>query len=313
MNSSNRVTVVIPLLNEEKSLPAFLLRLEKVAIQLRKSRPLKILFVVDPSTDKTVDILMEFKKRFSNVSIICTKKRLGHQHSIILGMKMVEFGSCITMDGDGQHPPEIIPKMLERLRKPDEIIQTVRSIKFSRGSVWASIFSMIFYRVFQKISHLKNIKEMSDFRLLGPEPLKTLNNMFQGENFFLRGYIQTIGAKIKYVEYEFIPRVSGKTKYSTKAKIDLAISGLTSFSRFPLNLTLFVGLCIIVVAFGAVLYLVIMDFFGSAYPKGWLTIVAVVVFLHGIQMLSLGMLGIYILSINEKLLPKDKNLIIKII
>jgi len=288
MNNKFLVTIVIPCMNEEGNIFAIY---ERIQIQMKKYK-FEILFVDDGSTDRTIDRIKELSLKYKNVNYLSFSRNFGHQKALKAGYDHA-FGDCvICMDADLQHPPEVIPELIQKWQEGYEVVYTVRDDSVRTG-FFKKITAKYFYSLLRLLSGVPIEDGAADFRLLDKKVISVIREN-EEEFLFLRGYIFWAGFNriaIKYVPEE---RFSGKTKYSFKKMFAFAISGITSFSINPLRLTTFIGLIIIIFTLFYSIYIAYVSFYLNLAVKGWSSTLLTILMLGGFQLLSLGIMGEYL-------------------
>ena len=282
-------SVVIPVFNEEENLELLHRRLSKVLENLCEDY--EIIFVDDGSTDKSLEIMRKLRKTNGRVKIISFSRNFGHQIAITAGIDYASGRAVIVMDADLQDPPEVIPRLVEKWREGYDTVYAIRESR--KDPILKRTIAFIFYRLFKRMSDVDIPVDAGDFRLMSRRVVDILKIMPE-RNRYLRGLASWVGfsqAKIRYTRDE---RYAGKRKYTLWQSAKLALDGITSFSHFPLRLVIHLGLVVSLVGF---LYTtkIIIDtlLFGRTVP-GWTTLMAAVLFLGGVQLIVVGVIGAYI-------------------
>jgi len=282
-------SVVIPVFNEEENLELLHRRLSKVLENL--CQDYEIIFVDDGSADKSLEIIKKLRKINERVKIISFSRNFGHQIAITAGIDYASGSAVIVMDADLQDPPEVIPKLVEKWRQGFDTVYAIRESR--KDPILKRAIAFVFYRLFQRMSDVDVPVDTGDFRLMSRRVVNVLKSMPE-RNRYLRGLASWVGfsrARIRYARNE---RYAGKRKYTLWQSARLAFDGITSFSHFPLRLVIHVGLVVSLVGF---LYTtkIIIDtlLFGRTVP-GWTTLMAAVLFLGGVQLIVVGVIGAYI-------------------
>jgi dolichol-phosphate mannosyltransferase len=296
MNDLPFVSIVLPAHNEaaniEPMYESLILVLEAEALS-----EFEIIFVDDGSEDKTADVVERLSNKDSRVKLIQLFRNFGHQNALTAGIAHARGEVIITMDCDLQHPPEIIKEMLSKYREGNDVVYTVRRNK-QKGTL-KNMASSIFYRLFNKITHLNINSNSSDFRLMSKKVADCLSAMRE-KNRFLRGMTPWIGGRSTFIEYDVAPRLYGNPSYTLKKSVLLAIAGLMSFSTLPLKIIFYAGIVISFLSFGYGLYLVGHKIFvGTAVP-GFTDIIASILFIGGLQLISLGIIGKFLVIVLDE-------------
>lgn len=276
------LSIVIPLFNEEEAVPELLKQLFFVCQSLNKS--FEIVFVDDGSKDRTSELLKNAAQKDPRVKVIKFSRNFGHQAAFNAGIDVSSGEMVLTMDGDLQHPPQLIPEFINNAKEGYDIVIGERSGEKSKG---------LGYKFLSSITNLE-FRNASDFALYSRRVVKTLKSMPERERF-LRGMVQWVGFKKKYIPYTVQARRHGKAKYNLKKLFSLYMSGVTSFSAFPLRLAFWTGLGIFIACIVFSTYVVI-DHYINPNPliAGWATLVILVSGLGGIQLTVLGIVGEYL-------------------
>lgn len=281
---------MVPLFNEEEVLPLLLSELSKVCDSTKKSY--EIVLIDDGSRDKTWRLMQEASERNSKIKAVKFSRNFGHQSAFGAGINLASGDMVITMDGDLQHPPHLIPEFIKRAEAGNDIVIGERT-KNEQNSPLREITGTLFYKFLSAITNLE-FKNVSDFALYKRSVVETLKSMPEKERF-LRGMVQWVGYKKSYVPYVVESRKAGSAKYTAKKLFGLIMSGVTSFSAFPLRLAFWVGS--FVFAFSIVFSgYVVWDHYANPSPflAGWATLVILVLFFGSIQLIVLGIVGEYL-------------------
>lgn len=284
-----RVSVVVPCFNEEGNLAELYTQLLK-ALDAYPNR--EFIFVDDGSTDNTPALLEEIAEKDKDVKIIILSRNFGHQFALKAGLDHATGDCVISLDADLQHPPELIPELISKWRQGHEVVYTIRR-DTTQTSFFKRITASFFYRIARKLSSVEVHPGAADFRLLDRAVVDVLKEC--RENYlYLRGLVAWAGFRQTFIEYTPNERFAGKTKYSTRKMIRFALAGITSFSIRPLQLSLVLGIIIAGLAFLYGLYVLYIYAFTDKAVAGWASTTASVLFIGGIQLIVLGILGEYI-------------------
>ena len=295
-----RLTVVAPVYNEADVIERFYERTKAVLDTLSDRYESSLLFVVDRSSDDTLAILLRIAARDRTVRVLALSARFGHQMSLLAGIDAAtDADAIIMMDSDLQHPPEMIPVLLDRFAAGNDIVHTVR-VATEGSTVARRAAGSAFYRVMSFLSDTTITPNVADFRLISQRVATVVRQQVRERNLFLRGIFSWIGFTQCHVEYEAAERAAGSSKYSLSRMMRLAVAGILSFSTRPLQLSIYVGMGMALLGFLIGVVSIIEYFTAADLPSGWTTLVTLLVFFSGVQLVFLGILGIYVGAIYEE-------------
>jgi polyisoprenyl-phosphate glycosyltransferase len=287
------ISIVIPVFNEAESLPLLFDHLKPVLQALPYT--FEIVFVDDGSTDQTYQLIKEHQRHDRRVKALSFSRNFGHQAALTAGLQYATGDAVITMDGDLQHPPSLIPSLIEKWREGFQIVFTTREATADEPLL-KKITSRLFYRIINAFSDTPVQPFGADFRLLDRKVVNSLNTLEERDRF-LRGLIGWMGFASVGVPFTADARVAGTSKYSTKKMVKLAVDGITSFSAAPLHFVTYLGLIVSFFSFLYGLYSIYAYFFTSRTIPGWTSILVAVLFLGGVQLISIGFLGEYLIRV----------------
>ncbi|HEY59275.1 MAG TPA: glycosyltransferase family 2 protein [Anaerolineae bacterium] len=283
-------SIIAPVFNEVESLPEFYQQVKKVMNSTRASW--ELLLIDDGSTDGSTDLMRKLAAKDKHVRAIIFARNFGHQIAVTAGMDYSVGNAVVIIDADLQDPPEVILELIEKWKEGNQVVYAVRRKR--EGESWFKVFTAsLFYRVIHRITDVNIPLDTGDFRLVDLHVVDVMRTMRERHRF-LRGMSAWVGFKQIGVEYDRKERFAGKTKYPFKKMLKLALNAVTSFSYFPLQLaTIFgflcAGLSILAIPMVAILRLSNQEaFFGQA------TTLVAVLFLGGVQLIFLGVLGEYV-------------------
>ena len=285
-----KISFVVPVFNEEENIREFHRRLTQVMAPLPYDY--EILFIDDGSKDRTSQLIRELSEKDPHVQGYVFARNFGHQLALTCGLDQSTGDAVISMDGDLQHPPEMVPELLKKWEEGYEIVQTVR--KATEDATWfKNITSRLYYKLINSMSEVRVTPGGSDFRLMDRKAVDALNR-FRERARFIRGMVNNLGFRYTTLEFVAPPRFAGHSKFSLRKMLRFALDGITAFSRVPLRLALYVG-CIAglgsILLIGHVIYVkyIIQD----AVP-GWTTLAAAEFFLGGVELIGIGIVGEYV-------------------
>ncbi len=282
------INIVIPCYNEGENTEVVVSALQEVL----KEYNFTIILVDDGSCDDTLSYLIELSQEFSNVKYLSLSRNFGHQIALKAGLDVSDGHCVISMDGDMQHPPSILPTLIEKWREGNDIVFTKREID-EKASFFKRFTSSLFYKIINNLSYIRIEEGSADFRLIDQKVAIAIKQ-FNEQDIFLRGLFQWVGYKTTYVKFTPGERFSGTTKYSTRKMLQLALAGITSFSVKPLRLAFYIGLVLSMVGFLYGFVALFTYFFTNKNITGWTSLIIFTTFIGGFQLLTLGILGEYI-------------------
>jgi len=288
-----RITILLPCYNEEGNLRVLNERLQEIIkMESLKSYEFDMMFVDDGSSDRTMDVLKEICDERSNSYYISLSRNFGHQNAIKAGIDKASSDAVIMMDADMQHPPELIEEMVQQWEKGFDVVNTVRMDGKNQGW-WKRKTSRLFYRLVNVFSHVRIDAGAADFRLLD----RTVVEVLQGwneQNLFFRGIIPWLGFRQCKLKYRPEKRHHGDTKYTYRKMMSFALDGVTSFSIKPLRLSIFIGIFFSFISLLIALYAIYINVFTDRAVPGWTSVMVSTVFLGGLQLLMIGIIGEYL-------------------
>lgn len=285
------ITALIPAYNEEECIYELYNRVTSVLKNL-KNYDYEILIINDGSKDNTLFILEELHNQDNHVQYVNLARNYGKETAMAAGFDYAKGDVVVILDADLQDPPELIPDMLIHYEEGYDDVYGRR--KSRKGETWLKkTTSKLFYILLQKSTRVNILKDTGDFRILSRRALEALKK-YKEHNRYTKGFFALIGLKKKEFLYDRNPRIAGKTKWNYFSLLNLAIEGITSFSTFPLRLSSILGFVTALVGFIYILFLVIKTLIFGADIKGYPTLLSIIIFLGGIQLLSLGVIGEYL-------------------
>ena len=288
--SNPQLSVVVPAYNEEGNVPRLCADLKKVLCLLNISW--EIIFVDDGSTDKTWEKIVLLQEQDRLVKGIRFSRNFGHQYALFAGLSNARGQAVIAMDADLQHPPEVIPQLLEQWYNGSKIVQAIR--RDNENTSWSKkTSSRLFYKIFSLLSGVDLSAGMADFRLLDRQVVNELIKSKE-DALFLRGLVEWLGFKTSKVEFVSGDRFSGNSKYSLKKMLKFAWTGIISFSIVPLRIGIFVGMLSSLFAFYLLSEAIYIKMFTDKAVPGWASTIGVVSLLFGLLFIFLGIVGEYI-------------------
>jgi glycosyltransferase involved in cell wall biosynthesis len=291
MISNKLISIVIPMYFEELVVNECYKRLNPVLESIKYDY--ELIFVNDGSTDKTLELLRELGEKDNHIKIVNLSRNFGHQIAVTAGIDKAKGNAIIIMDADLQDPPELIPMMLDKWECGFDVVYAKR--KRRKGETWFKLFTAkTFYRVLDNLTDIRIPLDTGDFRLIDRKISRELSIMKE-KNRFLRGMVAWIGYKQGSIEYEREERFAGDSKYPLRKMIKFALDGIFSFSTKPLKYVERIGIISVLVSLYIFLSSFISKIRGNGHlVDGWTSLICVITFLGGVQLLSIGILGEYI-------------------
>jgi len=283
-------SIIAPIYNERDNLPELHRRVTEVMDSTRE--PWELILVDDGSSDGSSDIIRELAKKDKHIRPVIFARNFGHQVAVTAGLDYSRGDAVVIIDADLQDPPELILEMAKKWEEGNEVVFAVRAER--EGESWFKLWTAsLFYRIISRITDVKIPLDTGDFRLMDRKVVSVMNKMRERHRF-LRGMSAWVGFKQVGVEYKRAARVAGETKYPFRKMFRLAINAITGFSYFPLQVATFFGFISAGVAILAIPIVIAMRIAGNGAFTGQATTLIAVLFLGGVQLISLGILGEYI-------------------
>lgn len=283
------LSLVVPVFNEIETLPAFHQR--ATAALERCGDSYEIIFVDDGSNDGSLEELRRLAAADEHVRLVSFSRNFGHQTAVTAGMNYSSGAAVVVIDGDLQDPPEIIPQLLARWREGYQVVYAIRRTR--RESVLKRAAYRVFYRLLRALSYVNMPLDAGDFAIIDRRVVDLLNEMPE-RNRFVRGIRAWVGFRQTGLEYDREPRFAGESKYPLTKLLRLAYDGVVSYSFVPLRMVTQLGFVISLVAFALIVYLLLLRVFFGMLLVGWTSTIVVILFLGGVQLISLGILGEYV-------------------
>ncbi|CAN5783009.1 glycosyltransferase family 2 protein [soil metagenome] len=284
------LSIVVPIWNEEQVIPELYKRV--VEIMDSTGQSWELICVNDGSRDQSMRLLFDLNAKDPRVKIIDFSKNFGHQVAISAGADFAEGDAVIVMDADLQDPPDVVLRMIEKWREGYEVVYAVRSKR--EGETWFKLFTAkVFYRLLRGVANIDIPVDAGDFRLMDRRVVLAMRQLRE-KHRFMRGLSSWVGFKQIGVEYERAERFAGETKYPLRKMIRLAMNAITSFSYLPLQLATYVGFTLAFLSLLGIILAIVLRLSGSDAFHGQATTLVSVLFLGGIQLIFLGIIGEYL-------------------
>ncbi len=285
------LSIIIPIYNEEGNIDKLFSRLNQV-IQKLNLKEVEYIFINDGSKDRSLELIKTLAQRESSVKYINLSRNFGHQIAVSAGLDNSKGDAVVIIDADLQDPPELIEDLYKKLREGNEVVYAKRRSRQGEGAM-KKFTAKLFYRILRNVTAINIPVDTGDFRIIDRKIVDVLKNMPEQQKF-LRGQISWIGFNQTYVEYDRDERYAGKTGYTYKKMARLALDGITSFSNFPLKFATIAGFVVSGISFFMILYALYSRFISKDYEPGWTSLMLAVLFIGGIQLIGIGIIGEYI-------------------
>ncbi|RUT99492.1 glycosyltransferase [Mesorhizobium sp. USDA-HM6] len=302
------IDIVCPVFREEEAISLFHERLMGVLDSHRDVHRFRVRYVLDPSGDQTEAILKAIALADERVELLVMSRRFGHQAALVAGMDRSDAEAVIMLDSDLQHPPELIPDLIRRWADGADIVQTVRQ-DLGEIHVLKRMTSRWFYRLFRKLGGVGLQVGAADYRLLSRRVVEIFRNEVREHNPFLRGLVGWVGFRVDYVPFVPAARTHGRSKYRLSTLLNFALNGICSFSKVPLRFCVGSGLVLSILSLIVGAIQIALHFTKTVDVPGWSSLFAAVIFIGGIQLFFLGVLGEYISLIFDEVKNRPRYIV----
>lgn len=284
------ISLVIPIWNEELVIPELYRRVLQIMENIGESW--EMICVNDGSSDRSLEVLLALRDQDPRVKVLDFSRNFGHQIAITAGSDFAEGDAVIVMDADLQDPPEVVQRMVQKWREGYEVVYAVRTVRQgeTKFKLWTA---RLFYRLLKQITDVHIPLDAGDFRLMDRRVVLTMRRLRE-QHRFMRGLSSWVGFHQIGIEYERAERYAGETKYPLRKMVRLAISAITSFSYVPLQLATVVGFALALLSLLGIVVTIVLRLSGSSFFLGQATTLVSVLFLGGVQLIFLGILGEYL-------------------
>ena len=283
------LSIVVPCFNEEESIGIFLKEIQNIL----DDYDYEIIYVNDGSEDNTLKNIKEIADSNSNIKYISFSRNFGKESAIYAGLKNASGDLICVMDADLQHPPSLLPEMIEAITKENYDIAAARRVSRKGEPKIKSFFSHLFYKVFNRLSKMKLMEGATDYRMMTRQVVDSVLELNE-YNRFSKGLFQWVGFNTKWIEYENVERIAGKTTWSFWGLVSYSIEGIVAFTTTPLTVSILLGTIFSIIAFIYMVFIITKYLLYSDPVQGFATIMSVILFLGGIQLLFIGVLGKYL-------------------
>ncbi len=287
------ITVIVPCYNEEESLPLFYEEIIKVADKMSKQVDFEFILVNDGSKDKTLEISKNLSKKDKRVKYVSFSRNFGKEAGMLAGLEYAKGDYIAIMDADLQDPPSMLPEMYNIIKKEGYDCVGTRRVTRKGEPPIRSFFARCFYKIINKMSKVEMVDGARDYRLMTRQMVNSIISMKE-YNRYSKGLFSFVGYDTKWLEYENIERVAGETKWSFWKLFKYAIEGIVAFSTVPLSISAILGIIMCLVAFIAIIVIIIKTLMFGDPVGGWPSMVCIILFVSGIQLFCMGIIGQYL-------------------
>ena len=289
------ITIIVPIFNEEDNIHLLESRLTAVAETMGVSY--ELLFVNDGSRDNSITLIKELAQKNSRIKFIDFSRNFGHQVAVTAGMDAAKGKAVVIIDADLQDPPELISELYDKMKEGFQVVYAKRKQREGE-SFLKKLTAKLFYRILKRITSINIPVDTGDFRIMDRKVVEVLKAMPE-KNKFLRGQIAWIGFNQTFVEYDRSERNAGQTGYTYRKMIRFAMDGITSFSNFPLKVASVLGFVVSGISFIIMMYALYVRFIAGHYVEGWTSLMISILFLGGIQLICVGLIGEYLSRVSD--------------
>lgn len=291
------LSVVIPIYNEEANIHLLHQRLRAVLEGMDVGW--EMIFVNDGSRDRSLELVCALSRTHPEVKYVDFSRNFGHQIAVTAGLDHAAGAAVVIIDADLQDPPELIPALYQKLRSGYEVVYARRK-KRAGETVFKTWTAALFYRILRRLTSVDIPVDTGDFRIVDRTIVDVLRRMPE-QNKFLRGQISWIGFRQTFIEYERAERHGGETGYTVRKMLRFALDGITGFSDVPLKIVTYFGFVVTFFAFLVLGYVLYSRFVLEDYVQGWASLMLTILFIGGIQMIGIGIIGEYLSRMNNNL------------
>ena len=286
----NKISIIVPVYNEEEAIKIFYDKITEVSAKIEAD--FEYIFVNDGSKDKTLEIAKEYAKKDSRVRFVSFSRNFGKEAAMYAGLQASTGDYVAIMDVDLQDPPDLIPEMYETLLTTDyDCVATKRKTRKGENPI-ISFFSRLFYKIINKMTKTEIVDGARDFRLMSRQMVDSILQVTE-YNRFSKGIFSWVGFNTKWIAYDNIERSAGKTKWNFWKLFVYALDGITAFSTAPLMIATLAGILFCFLAFIMIIAIIIKTCLYGDPVSGWPSLVCIVLFVSGVQLFCLGIMGQY--------------------
>ena len=289
-----KISVVVSCYNEEKALPLFYEEMERVRKQdFENIAEFEYIFINDGSKDKTLEIIKGLREKDSKVRYVSFSRNFGKEAAMLAGLDASVGDYVAVMDADLQDPPALLRQMYDAIKNENYDAVGTRRVTRKGEPPIRSFFARIFYKIINKMSDIEMVDGARDYRLMKRQVVDSIISLRE-YNRYSKGLFSFVGYNTKWIEYENVERVAGETKWSFWKLFKYAIEGITAFSTTPLIISSVIGLIFCIIAFLAIIFIIIKTLVFGDPTSGWPSLACIIVFVSGVQLFSIGIIGQYL-------------------
>ena len=304
----DKISIIIPCFNEEEALPIYYAEMKKVMDSMKKQTSFELLFVDDGSSDRTYEIMKDLHRKDGRCQYLSFSRNFGKEAAIYAGLQNASGDYAAIMDVDLQDPPSLLPDMYRILKEePYDSVATRRSTRMGEPKI-RSFLSKEFYNVINKISKTEIVSGARDYRLMNRKMIDAVLEMSE-YNRFSKGIFGWVGFRTKWLEYENVQRVAGETKWNFWKLFLYSLDGIMAFSTMPLSIASFFGILFCILAFVFMIFIFVRALIYGDPVAGWPSMVCIISFIGGVQLLCLGIMGQYMSKLYMEVKDRPKYLV----
>lgn len=292
MVQKKKITLVAPFYNEEAGVVRFFERIDTALAPIRDRYDLEVVCVNDGSRDRTMEMLKQAREGRGYLRIIDFSRNFGKEAAITAGLDFATGDAVVPIDSDLQHPPELVLKMIDEWEAGYEVV-LARRVDRNTDRAIQKVSARAFYAVSRSISHIEIPADVGDFRLMDRKVVEAIRSLRENSRF-MKGIFAWVGFKSTVVDYQVEPREHGRSSFNTWKLWNFALEGITSFSTVPLRIWTYIGGFVSLLAFVYALYLIIKTLIHGGDTPGYASLMVVMLFSAGVQLIGIGVLGEYI-------------------
>lgn len=301
------ISLIVPVYNEAEAIPAFLAATGKVLKPLEPDYRFEIVFINDGSRDKTLDVLIAAQEHDPRVVVVDLSRNFGKEAALTAGLDQCNGAAAIPIDVDLQDPPELIPQMIAEWMKGFEVV-AARRVSRETDTFVKRLTGRLFYKVHNALADQKLPQDVGDFRLIDRKVIDVLKDLPERRRF-MKGLFSWVGFRTTVIDYTRQPRAAGKTKFRYWKLWNLALEGITGFSTVPLRIWTYLGAVIAGGAFTYMIYFFIRTLLHGNDVKGYPSLLLSILFLGGVQLIGIGVLGEYLGRVYEEVKQRPKYIV----